>query len=315
MERIAGPGRIETAVAASRFAFPDGAPAVVVASARAFPDALAAVPLATALGGPILLVGDRTSQAVRDEIARLGAGEAVVVGGVAAVPALVQAELRVLVAQVRRIAGESRTDTAALIARAVAATIAGRGDRAPAAEAVVASSREFADALTVGPLAGAHGLPVVLSPPADLDRDAADALVDLGVDRTLVVGGVEALSSAVEARLPGPTRVSGPDRYATSVAVASLTKARGATLATVFVATGRDFPDALAAGPVAAAARGVVLLVDGQRAGAAEVSYAWLTDHAEEIERIVVFGGPAAVSEEVVARLAGAVAPGRHATG
>lgn len=298
--RIAGAGRVDTAVAASRHAFPDGAPAAVVAAAGSFADALAAAPLAARLGGPLLLTGPRLPAAVRDELTRLGATEVVVVGGFGAVPVVVQAELRRAVASVRRIAGEHRVDTAGQIAREVGLPDGG--------EVVVASSATFADALSVAPLAAAHGLPVVLTRAGALEDDAAAAVTALGATRSLVVGGQAALSDAVAAALPAPTRVAGRERYETSVAVADLARERGATLSTVHVATGRDFPDALAAGPVAAAAGSVVLLVDGLNAAGGAAALAWLERHRAEVEHLVVFGGPGAVTGAVVGQLARAAA-------
>ncbi|MDP8971432.1 MAG: carboxypeptidase-like regulatory domain-containing protein, partial [Actinomycetota bacterium] len=64
LTRLAGDGREETAVLASRAGFPDGAPSVVIAAAGAFPDALAAAPLAAREGGPLLLVSRRTAPVV-----------------------------------------------------------------------------------------------------------------------------------------------------------------------------------------------------------------------------------------------------------
>ena len=55
------------------------------------------------------------------------------------------------------------------------------------------------------------------------------------------------------------TRYSGADRYATAVAVAT---ALGSPT-TVLLATGTNFPDALAAGPAAASVHGAILLTDG----------------------------------------------------
>src|SRR5690606_16591549 len=57
VDRVAGPGRIETSVEASRDGFPvDGsAGAVVLARGDDFPDALTGTPLAVALAGPLLL--------------------------------------------------------------------------------------------------------------------------------------------------------------------------------------------------------------------------------------------------------------------
>lgn len=300
-ERVAGASRIETAVEASRRAFPGGAPAAVIAAAGSFADALAAAPLAARLGGPLLLVDGRLPAVVREELARLGVGEAVIVGAAGAVPVVVQAELREVVTTVRRIAGEHRVDTAGQIALEV-----GLGQER---EAVVASAADFADALSVAPLAAAHGLPVVLTRASALEPDAAAVVAALGVARTLVIGGEGALSPAVTTALPSPTRVFGRERYETSVAVADLALGRGASLATVHVATGHDFPDALAAGPVAAVARGVVVLVDGRNPAGSAATHGWLDAHRDEIERILVFGGPAAVSEDVVARLAAGGGP------
>ncbi|MFJ6113703.1 cell wall-binding repeat-containing protein [Agrococcus sediminis] len=58
--------------------------------------------------------------------------------------------------------------------------------------------------------------------------------------------------------LPTATRVSGPDRYATAVQVSRRTFATTAPV--VYLASGQDFPDGLAAGPAAAHEGGPVLL-------------------------------------------------------
>ena len=56
-----------------------------------------------------------------------------------------------------------------------------------------------------------------------------------------------------------PNRIAGPDRYATSAAVSRAEFPRGAD--TVFIVTGSDFADALAAGPAAATQNAPILLV------------------------------------------------------
>ena len=94
------------------------------------------------------------------------------------------------------------------------------------------------------------------------------------------------------------SRIAGPDRYATGAAISAATFASDVPV--VFIATGRNFPDALAAGPAAAALGGPVLLVDPMALPAPV---------AAELARlrpasIVVLGGPAVVGDEVVAALA-----------
>jgi hypothetical protein len=88
-------------------------------------------------------------------------------------------------------------------------------------------------------------------------------------------------------------RVAGADRYATAAAISAATFAPDRPL--VYVATGATFPDALAAAPAAAAAGGPVLLVSPTAipsAVAAELTRL-------RPGRIVVVGGPGAVSESV----------------
>lgn len=82
--RLAGPGRIETAVEISRYQFPDGARDVYLARADAFPDALAAGALTK---GPVLLVPQcgGLPQVLRDELERLQPFGVIALGGESAV--------------------------------------------------------------------------------------------------------------------------------------------------------------------------------------------------------------------------------------
>ncbi len=94
------------------------------------------------------------------------------------------------------------------------------------------------------------------------------------------------------------TRVSGTDRYATAANIA--TKAFPAGARTVFVANGEVFPDALSAGPAAAALDAPVLLT----AAATLPDAARNALQALKPVRIVVVGGTGAVSAGVATALA-----------
>lgn len=297
VERVAGPDRIATAVEASRRGF-FRADTVVVADAGSFPDALAAAALAAHVDGPLLLVGDRTPAIVLTELRRLRAQDAVIVGAVGAVPLIVQEELRREGLEVRRIAGDSRFDTAGLIAREVGA---------PDGLAIVASGGTFADALSIAPYAAANGIPVVLTGTDRLNADAAAALDALGVERTLVVGGSAAVSDEVLAELPSPQRLAGRTRYETSLEIARHWASEDASFAVISVATGRDYPDALAAGPVAALSRGPLLLVDGLDAEVPGDTYRYLAEHHGDIDGAHAFGGTAVLVPDVLERLASAL--------
>ena len=97
------------------------------------------------------------------------------------------------------------------------------------------------------------------------------------------------------------TRLAGPDRFATGVALAEAAVDAGASAAEVLVASGVSFPDALAAGPAAAALGGVLLLTDPHGLPTAVAD--WLTHHGPAVQRIRVVGGAGAVADQVLSGL------------
>lgn len=160
-----------------------------------------------------------------------------------------------------RISGADRYATSAALTRKAFPT-------AGSAETVYLVSGEVPyDALSAGPAAVASGAAMLLTAPDRLPAVTATELQRLAPDRVVVVGGTGAVGgevlSAARAIAPSVTRIAGADRYATSAALARA--AFGATGAsTAYVATGRGFADALAAGPAAGAGRSPVVLVDGR---------------------------------------------------
>ena len=117
--RLAGASRYLTAVEVSKEAYEE-AETVIIAAGANFPDALAASALAGKLGAPILLAEkDGFRAGTLEEIERLGAKKAIVLGGEKALGAEVVDALEDAGLKVTRIAGENRYETAALIAKEV----------------------------------------------------------------------------------------------------------------------------------------------------------------------------------------------------
>jgi putative cell wall-binding protein len=302
MSRVAGPDRYATAVAVSRgFASSD---IVVIATGEAFVDALAAGPAAARLGAPLLLAAPSgLTEPTRTEIDRLGATRGVIVGGPAAVPTVVETQLRQMGLTVDRVSGRDRWETAVRVADAVFA---------PGTPVVVASGVGFADALAAAPLAGRHGAPLVLAAPSDLPAATADLLRRWGPPAVTIVGGRSAVSDATAQRIAEaagttPERLSGADRYATAAAVAAAVLADPAYdfAGAVWAASGTGFADALAAGPAVFRERGLLLLVphDGDLPAA-------VRDVAQRSDgdRVRILGGTAAVSDRMAAQVKAAVA-------
>lgn len=205
-------------------------------------------------------------------------------------------------------AGATDTVSAARVAggdrHATAAAVAGSAFPDGATAAVLARGDAFPDALAGSFLAGATTAPVLLTAGDRLSSAASGALRELGVDTVHVLGGTGAISAAVSSQLAADgytvRRVAGANRYATAAVIAaSGTVGELDGKRTVLLAGGADFPDALAAGPVAFAGRLPILLTPAD----ALAPEAAGTIRELDIAHVVVLGGTAAVSDAVVAEI------------
>ncbi len=146
---------------------------------------------------------------------------------------------------------------------------------------ILTASYDFPDAMSAGPLAKVLDAPVLLTAPGLLDPATLQEIERVmpapsgttstttagcaspPADAVYVIGGYAAIAQEIDSQLDQAgfdvVRVAGPDRFATSVAVAGCE----GSPATVFLATGDIFADALSAGPAAAAEQGAVLLTHG----------------------------------------------------
>jgi putative cell wall-binding protein len=299
--RLSGTDRYATAVRISQSGFRTGSDVVVVASGDDFPDALSAAGLAGAYDAPLLLVR-RTAlpDAVRQEIDRLGPSRVFVVGGAGAVSGAVVSAVaaRPSVRVVTRVSGADRYATSAEVARHVVSRLGPDFD----GTVYVARGDAFPDALAVSPLAWSGRRPVLLTRPDALPGSVHAVLGELSPSEAVVVGGQGAISGAVfgevDALAETTRRVWGADRYATAAAVARDGVDTGTARSSfVALATGENFPDALAGGPLAGAEGGVLLLSKPTALPAS--AQAFLAGEKARVEACRLLGGTGALSEAV----------------
>lgn len=175
------------------------------------------------------------------------------------------------------------------------------------------SGEDFPDALVGGAAGGSQGAPVLLTRTSSLPDVVETELARLDPSVIVILGGETAVSAevaeAAEGHAATVARVGGANRYETAALIADWAFDPGVPVA--YLASGSDYPDAIAGAAAAGFTDGPVLLTkpDVLSEEAAEKL------EALEPERIIVLGGPAAVAETVataasdfasVSRLSGA---------
>ena len=187
--RIGGADRYETSALVARIIVKvKGNPEkVILATGLNYADALSINPYAGKMAYPILLTKTNAlPDVIKKTIQDLKVSSALVLGGKAA---LTDAVVKDLPQKIERIGGETRYETSAMIAERFFPK---------AATAYLASGEDFADALTAGPVAAGADVPVLLTKKADLPKAIAKHIQKASYEKITIVGGVNAVSKAVE---------------------------------------------------------------------------------------------------------------------
>jgi putative cell wall-binding protein len=250
--RVFGPDRYATAAAVSARQFPSpgsGINAAYVATGLNFPDALAGGPAAASDGAPMLLVSlNEIPAATAAELDRLNPNTIYVLGSAGVVSDSVLGQLAAYArsGQVVRLWGQDRYETAAAIA-------ANAFPDAGVAAVFVATGANFPDALAGAAAASSINSPVLLVELNSIPPSTRAQLERLDPAAIYVLGSEGVVSGPVAAELAAyapVTRLGGADRYETAVRISEWFFDPGGAKA--FVATGLNFPDALAGAPYGA---------------------------------------------------------------
>ncbi len=296
-DRIAGPSRYDTALESAnelkKVSKTDSFDTIIVASGVSYPDALAGGYLAKVKDAPIVLVSKDSK--VESKVKRYidenlsSNGTVFILGGNGSVSANFEKSISGYGYTVTRLGGSSRYDTNIEILKAAGVTTE---------ELLVCTGANFADSLS----ASAVGKPIFLVGNS-LTESQRSYLKTLKPEKITAIGGTGAVSNSVFNEVRNVTgneaetgRISGANRYATSVEIAK--EYFGSNPSKVIISTGINFPDGLSGGPLAMKVGAPILLISTSDYSAAR-SYC---KSAESIERSIALGGTTMVSEN--ARLA-----------
>jgi putative cell wall-binding protein len=311
-QRIGSDDPLATALDISRLRFDDGAAArVVLARSEAFADALAGAPLTD--DGPLLLTPSAAlDDAVAAELRRVLApgGPVYLLGGPGALSPAIEQSIRSQGYEPKRLAGRSRVETA------VAAAMEVHRLHPDQTEVALARSDDWADSVTGGALAARAGMPLLVTPPGPLHPAVATAIDALDVTDLLVLGGTagvsqEAENAAMDAmgaehEVRSSERIAGEGREGTAALLAMRPPedwdpetaavlpmreryilvnghaADGWAFGLPAAGLSADFDAPVLLGSVNALANETAALVDGCRAGHADVAAIGGTLHLDE---------------------------------
>ncbi len=257
---------------------------VVLSSGANFPDALSANYLAGRLGtGTLLTTPNTLPTDVRQAIFAAGVRTVYITGETAAVSAQVETQIEALhvgnvptaaLITVVRLGGANRYATNQAV---------NEFDFPKANElkntVLLATGKNFADALTFGPIASHKLFPLILTQGVTLGTIENSQLANFHPANVVIAGGTGVVSQGIEDALKAKgykvLRLQGSDRTLTAAQVATwatdgIDDSTGATgtginapqgfdSTTAYITTGSKFADALSAGPVAGTANHLIL--------------------------------------------------------
>lgn len=290
VQRIFGEDRYQTAFEVSKGVY--RSEIAVIASGENFADALFGGPLASQVSAPMLLTHkDKLPTGMVEALKDIGVRFVYLLGGENSISAEVESELRSLGYGVNRIAGKDRIETAALISSTTGSLKGVKiiGD----IPSVLVNGFDFADALSAAPYA--YLLQTIERYGRFIPYSGYNTLQDV------VIGVESSVPSEGEMK-----RIEGENRFETALEVAKafrvlLKERKGLDLRRIILVDGTNYPEALAAGPLATNNYGAILLTapDQLSPGIAEFI------KENDIESVTIIGGENSVSKAVEAELKG----------
>jgi hypothetical protein len=330
--RWAGNDRIATAVAVSQQVWPHTtgnkadfygsgdkrplAKAAVLSRSDAFADALGGSALAAHTGGPLLLTETGAlNQAAATELQRTLAPGATVylLGGEKALSPAVATAVQKLGFVPQRVAGADRFTTSVAVAQEMAKDMKDSGGNAGVQRVLLATAKDYPDALAAGTAAGATPDTVLVltdgkaMPGATAQFLGQVAGTPAGANVYPVGGAANSAAKTLGTTVPtGNLKLDGlvgADRYATAALVAHQFFGQTGTPHVYGVATGMNWADALSGGAAMGTLDGPLLLTEPTSLDPATSGFRSQEAAGGSVELGVVFGGPAAVSNQVLNRL------------
>jgi len=287
--RLAGETRYDTSASIAQKGWQQSDFAIL-AYGENYPDALSAVPLAKKHNAPILLTsGNKLPGVTIQSLKDLHVKNVFIIGGTGVIPASIDSELRSMKITPTRIAGHDRYETSIKIAQLISSP----------SELIVTTGEDYADALSMAPIAGAKQIPIILVPKGFLPDSVKSYIYSQKIYKTYVIGDSSIIENSVSNQFPYPERIVGTDKYQRNIAINKKFDSSFDS-SSLCIATGEGFADALTGAAYAAKISAPIILVKSISATETKNYYQLRLKNTNNIN---VFGGTGVVSDGLIAGL------------
>lgn len=291
-ERISGKNRYETAIKIAEEIPAEKQKEVVLVDGNGYADALTGGLLAIQSNAIILLANkNNLPKETKDYIINNDISKVTILGGENSVSAKAEADIKALGITTKRIAGTNRFETSNKVYEEISKLFG--LESLPVGKYGLVDGYSYADALAATPYMAS----------SKDELKGALLLYHTGMlqdSSGLVFGGPD--------RVPDfPNilkRFSGSDRYKTAAAIADMYgkdngKWTGYEPKEIFIASGHDYPDALAAAPLINARQGVLLLSKKHTLDDSTINYIYYSN----IDKITIIGGENSVQDVIIEQI------------
>ncbi|WP_309446453.1 cell wall-binding repeat-containing protein [Desulfosporosinus nitroreducens] len=249
----------------------------ILAYGENFPDALTAAPLAKKYNAPILLT--ETNSIPTDTlnvIQQLKVSEIFIIGGTGVISSSVENQLTSLGVKTTRLSGQDRYETSISVAYQLENV----------SEITIVTGEDFADALSISPIAAKRKMPIILVPHNVIPDIVKEYIKLHKISKTYVIGVGSSLDESLVSELPNVEQINGQDKYQRNLAVIDKFKSE-MDLNAIYLTTGETFADGLSGSALASVNCNPLLLV-----GENSISQKYFLNNNSIINyNIVVLGG------------------------
>lgn len=294
ISRLGGSTRYETAAIINNKMKSD---TLILVTGKDFADALSATALVKHHNGEIHLVNNDLDSNTMASLNRGEFNKAIIVGGTGAVSQSVENKVKNILGKnnVKRFGGKTRYETSSMVVASISTNAPAGTEKYPYAFAV--TGKNFADALSVAPIAAMTGSPIVLTEGTSISGAGASALLR-ATKGYYKIGGQAVVGNGID-KVIGTSykRLSGANRYETNKAIIS--EFNGLfTGDSIYVATGVNFPDSLSGSALAGKNKSPIVFVNS----VADQSTKKLVDKLNK-PNLIALGGTGVVSNAIMNEL------------